>query len=91
MAEVMGRMASFTLNVMEYARSFHAKTKLKHAAVITVGLQIGSAILKKAEKALHPSILAASSSSLGIFKNPGRSISTTKGMDMVAVDNIGAK
>ena len=26
MAEVMGRMASFVLKVMDYARSFHANT-----------------------------------------------------------------
>ena len=91
MAEVMGRMASFVLKVMEYARSFHANTKLKQAAVITVGLEMGIAMRKNALIPLHPSIFAASSSSTGMLKKPGRSISTMNGMDMVAVDKIGAR
>jgi hypothetical protein len=91
MAAVIGRYASLTLNVIEYARSFHANTKLKHAAVTTVGLEIGTTTRKNDVSTLQPSILAASTSSFGIFMKFGRSISTTNGIETVAVERIGAR
>ena len=66
-------------------------TMLKHAAVITVGLLIGIHILKNTPREVQPSILAASSSSLGILRKPGLNIKTTNGIEIVAVDKIGAK
>lgn len=58
---------------------------------MTVGFAIGTEILKNDDIRLQPSIRAASSKSFGILKNPGRNISTTNGMEVVAVDNIGAQ
>ena len=88
---VIGRIASFVLKVIEYARSFQAIINPKEKAVTIPGLDMGIIILINALNRLHPSILAASSNSMGQFKNMGRSIRITKGTETVAVDKIGAR
>ncbi len=87
----MGRISALVLKVMEYAKSFQDMTKLKQPAVITAGFVIGIAILINEVNALHPSIFAESSNSFGILKKLGLNKRIVNGMDIVAVDKIGAK
>lgn len=65
--------------------------KANTPAVTSPGLAMGSMMRQKAVKALHPSIRAALSSSLGRERKKGRVVTTMKGMLMVAMANMGPK
>ena len=54
------------INVFDQRYSFHTFTNTSNAIVRNIGFAIGTVILRNEFSSLHPSILAASSSSLGI-------------------------
>src|SRR5699024_1065018 len=82
-ATVIGHFSLSVSIVNEYKNSPHANKKLKAAQVRSPGLASGNMTRKKAPHLEQPSIIAASSSAVGIVKKYVLIIKMTNGRDNV--------